>query len=43
MKQQIAPPQPRRLSPAKQRRMDELLDQNSEGTITAKEKTVLAG
>ena len=41
MKSQTVPPQVRRFSPAKQRRMDLLLDKNSEGTITPKEKTVL--
>ena len=41
MKQQTVPPQARRFTSAKQRRMDALLDKNSEGTITPKEKAVL--
>jgi len=40
MKNQL-PPNVRKFPAAKQRRMDELLDKNSEGTITPKEKLVL--
>jgi hypothetical protein len=40
MKKRI-PPKLRKLSPAKQRRLDELLDKNSERTITADERTEL--
>ncbi len=32
------PPKPRRFPAAKQRRLDELLEKNSEGTITPSEK-----
>jgi hypothetical protein len=35
------PPRLKKLAPAKQRRMDELLEKNSEGTITPKEKVRL--
>lgn len=35
------PPKPRKFPVAKQRRMDRLLDKNSEGTITAKERATL--
>jgi hypothetical protein len=35
------PPSPKRFSPAKQRRMDELLEKNSEGTITPAERVKL--
>jgi hypothetical protein len=34
-------PKPKRFPPAKQRWMDELLERNSEGTITPAEKTTL--
>jgi len=37
----VAPPKVQKFPAAKQRRLDELLDKNSEGTITAKEKLVL--
>ncbi len=40
MKQRV-PPKLRQLSRAKQRRLDELLDKNSEGTITEGEKARL--
>jgi hypothetical protein len=40
MKKRI-PPKLRKLSSAKQRRLDELLDKNSERAITADEKTEL--
>jgi hypothetical protein len=36
------PPKPRKFPAAKQRRLDELLDRNREGTITVKEKAALA-
>jgi hypothetical protein len=36
-----SPPKPVKFSAAKQRRMDELLDKNSEGTIRPKEKATL--
>jgi hypothetical protein len=36
-----APPKLERLSRAKQRRLDQLLDRNSEGTISAREKARL--
>src|SRR5471030_519090 len=36
-----APPKIQRFPTAKQRRLDQLLDKNSEGTITAKEKALL--
>ena len=35
-------PRLKQLSPAKQRRLDDLLEKNSEGTITASEKSRLA-
>ena len=35
------PPKLQRFPAAKQRRLDQLLDKNSEGTITTKEKAVL--
>ncbi len=35
------PPEPEKLTVAKQRRMDELLEKNSEGTITPAEKATL--
>ena len=35
------PPKIKKFSPAKQRRLDELLDRNAEGTISAKDKAVL--
>jgi hypothetical protein len=35
------PPQPTRFPAAKQRRLDHLLEKNSEGTITPKEKATL--
>ena len=35
------PPKPRKFPAAKQRRLDELLEKNSEGTITPAEKTRL--
>ena len=35
------PPRPRKFPAAKQRRLDELLEKNSQGTITAAEKTRL--
>jgi hypothetical protein len=35
------PPKPRKFPAAKQRRLNELLDKNSEGTITAVEKARL--
>ncbi len=41
MTKTLAPPAIRRFPPAKQRRMDELLDKNREGTITQKERLVL--
>lgn len=41
MNKTIAPPAMRRFPLAKQRRMDELLDKNREGTITGKELSVL--
>jgi hypothetical protein len=34
----LSPPKIKKFSAAKQRRMDELLDKNSEGTITPSEK-----
>ncbi|MCX7411139.1 MAG: hypothetical protein NTZ32_23940 [Planctomycetales bacterium] len=37
----LAPPAIRRFPPGKQRRMDELLDKNREGTITEKELSAL--
>jgi hypothetical protein len=37
----VAPPKLQRFPAAKQRRLHELLDKNSEGTITAKQKAVL--
>ena len=40
MKERI-PPKLAKLSTAKQRRLDELLDKNSEGTITPTERTKL--
>ena len=40
MKRQVPPPL-QRLPSAKQRRMDELLEKNGEGTISLKEKAVL--
>ncbi len=36
-----APPKPLKFPAAKQRRLDRLLDKNSEGTISAKEKATL--
>lgn len=36
-----APPHIKRFSPAKQRRLDQLLDKNAEGAISAKEKEKL--
>ncbi len=41
MNKTLAPPVIRRFPLAKQRRMDELLDKNREGTITPKEFSVL--
>lgn len=41
MKRTLAPPAIRRFPLAKQRRMDELLDKNREGTITERELSVL--
>ena len=41
MSKTAAPPSIRRFPPAKQRRMDELLDKNREGTISGKELTLL--
>lgn len=41
MNKTLAPPAIRRFPLAKQRRMDELLDKNREGTITSKELSVL--
>lgn len=38
---QLAPPKIERFPAAKQRRLDELLEKNSEGTITDKERTKL--
>jgi len=35
------PPKPRKFPAAKQRRLDQLLDKNSEGTITSQEATAL--
>ncbi len=35
------PPKIRKIAPAKQRRLDQLLEKNAEGTITAKEKEKL--
>jgi hypothetical protein len=37
----ILPPKLKELSPARQRRLDELLEKNSEGTITPAEKVRL--
>ena len=37
----LAPPKVQKFPAAKQRRLDKLLDRNSEGTITAKEKGAL--
>ncbi|MDX1947617.1 MAG: hypothetical protein SFU86_19620 [Pirellulaceae bacterium] len=37
------PPKIKKFPPAKQKRMDELLDKNSEGTITPDERTLLEG
>jgi hypothetical protein len=37
----LVPPRLEKFSAAKQRRLDELLEKNSEGTITAKEKARL--
>ena len=37
----VAPPKVQKFPAAKQRRLDKLLDKNSEGTITAKEKGAL--
>jgi hypothetical protein len=39
--EKIAPPKVQKFPAAKQRRLDKLLDKNSEGTITAKEKGAL--
>ena len=36
-----APPKVKKLPPAKQRRLDELLERNSEGVISVKEKALL--
>jgi uncharacterized protein with von Willebrand factor type A (vWA) domain len=36
-----APPKIKKLASAKQRRLDELLEKNAEGTISAKEKVTL--
>ena len=41
MTKKLAPPTIRRFPPSKQRRMDELLDKNREGTITEKERSIL--
>ena len=41
MMKRIAPPKLRKFPAAKQRRLDKLLDKNSEGTITPKEKALL--
>ena len=35
------PPKVKKFAPAKQRRLDQLLERNAEGTITAKEKAKL--
>ena len=37
----LRPPRVQKLSAAKQRRLDELLDKNSEGTITDQERQTL--
>ncbi len=37
----LMPPKPKKFPAAKQRRLDELLEKNSEGTITPAEKTRL--
>ena len=37
----LVPPKLQKLSAAKQRRLDQLLEKNSEGNITAKEKATL--
>jgi len=41
MMKKFVPPRPERLSAAKQRRLDQLLEKNSEGTITRNEKAKL--
>ena len=37
----LVPPKLERFAPAKQRRLDQLLEKNSEGTLTCKEKARL--